>query len=104
MSQSQVEVKLNQAEEAAVLSLPSEFQAAARTEMLRKKGERMAKVISNRKDFSATVNENGNIVVRGLGNRWPMGFRPDSLEILLSKASELQAVIAQAKQHPANTK
>jgi hypothetical protein len=58
---------------------------------------RQAKLKTNREVFSVTVNENGNLVIRGLGNKFPMGIRPDSWDILVANIEAVKAVRATIK-------
>lgn len=58
---------------------------------------RQAKLKTNREVFSVTVNENGNLVIRGLGNKFPMGIRPDSWDILVANLEAVKAVRATIK-------
>jgi hypothetical protein len=101
-------VKLSQDQEKTISMLPVELQSIMRESLLKAKAERpqgpSETATTNREVFSSTVNQGATIVVRGLGNRFPMGIRWDSLEILLQHVPELQKAIAEAKAYEADPK
>lgn len=102
------QVKLNKSELRTKSMLPESMQSAFEAEVLKKKTElglvdgSSEVAIKNRSEFSVTINGAGTIVVRGLGNRFPSGFRADSLSILLSHTTELQKAIVDAKAYLSN--
>ena len=98
----QIEVKLNKVEQEMVNNLPEALRGQVTESLLNAKRESMTTLIANRTTFSVKINEGGTIVVRGLGNRYPMGIRHDSLEVLLSHTAELQKAIADAKAYIAS--
>lgn len=99
INQIQVDVKLNQAESEMVAKLPESLRATVTESILNAKRESMQTVLANRTIFSVSINDIGNIAVRGLGNSRPMGFRPDSLETLLSHVPELTKAVADARSY-----
>lgn len=92
-----VEVKLNKVEQAMVDGLPETLRAQVTESILSAKREAMEAIVTNRNQFSISINEGGTIVIRGLGNRYPTGLRHDQLEILLSHVDELQKAVSDAK-------
>lgn len=102
MSESKFEVKLSQAEQAFIDRLPEELRATATDSYLQSKAESMELTLANRHKFSVTVNEIGNLVIRGLGNRYPMGLRVDSAELLLSHVDDIRDGISEALQYIKN--
>lgn len=81
--------KLTKVQEAALNYIPEANREAAKAKMLEDNAKRDIVVTANRKDFSVTLNAKGNVVIRGLGNRFPVGMRPDSLRTLLAHVEEL---------------
>jgi hypothetical protein len=108
MSEVQIDVKLNQQETEMVSKLRGAddattaiLKATVTESLLNAKRESMKTVLMNRTVFSITINDLGNIVVRGLGNSRPMGFRPDSLEVLLGQVPALSKSIVDARAYVA---
>lgn len=97
MSTIQIEVKLNVAETEMVAKLPEALRATVTESILNAKRESMQSQIVNRTIFSTSINDLGNIAVRGLGNSRPMGFRPDSLKVLLGHVTELTKAVSDAE-------
>jgi plasmid stability protein len=93
---------LSQAEQAFIDRLPEELRATATDSYLQSKAESMELTLANRHKFSVTVNEIGNLVIRGLGNRYPMGLRVDSAELLLSHVDDIRDGISEALQYIKN--
>lgn len=89
--------KLTKVQEAALSYIPEAQREAAKAQMLSENEARLKVVKANRETFSVKVNENGNLVIRGIGNRFPLGLRPDSAETLLAHAEEIRAVLASLK-------
>lgn len=82
-------VTLNLNEQAMVQKLPEALQDQVADSILKAKLEVQSTLISARSIFGYKINDVGNIVVTGLGNRFPAGFRPDSLRTLLGHSTEL---------------
>jgi hypothetical protein len=97
-----VEVKLNQVEQKMVDGLPEALRVQVTESILAAKREAMEAIVTNRNQFSISINDGGTIVIRGLGNRYPTGLRHDQLEILLSHVPELTKAVADAKAYIAN--
>lgn len=99
----QTEVTLNSAEVALIEGLfpPGPGRDGALRKALEVKvatqAARQIKLKTNREVFSCVVNENGNLVIRGLGNKFPMGIRPDSWDILVANIEAVKAVRATIK-------
>lgn len=88
------EVKLNKAEQAVIDRLPTEHRSSVTEKILTEKRASMAIRDKNRTDFSVTVNANGVLVIRGLGNRFPLGLRPDMWKTLIANAEKINQVVA----------
>lgn len=86
-----VEVKLNQQEQDMLSKLPEAMRPQVEATLLASKRTALEIVAKNRKDFSIVVNDNGNLVIRGIGNRFPLGLRPDSALVLCDHVEEIRA-------------
>lgn len=92
------EIKLNAMEQAAVNKMPTpEMQKQFADALLNAKREADAKLRLLRDVFGVEVNELGTVVIRGLGNRFPTGLRPDSLQKLLDNSEALRKAIVEAR-------
>lgn len=89
-------MKLNKVEQAIVDQLPEELRAQATSTLLAAKAETEAWVTRNRSEFSVKVNDKGTIVIYGMGNRFPVSFRPEQLQLLLEKIGSITPLIPQA--------
>jgi hypothetical protein len=96
-----IELKLNQAEAEMVATLPEALRQQVADSLLNAKAESQSTLIANRTTFSIKINDVGTIVIRGLGNRYPTGLRPDSLRILLAHVPELTKAVTDAEAYVA---
>lgn len=90
-----IKTKLTKAQIAFLDSLGMSKVGPEARKLLTQNAKRQVIVETNRKVFSVKLNDNGNVVMRGLGNRFPVGLRPDSVITLLDHADEIRAVAEQ---------
>lgn len=95
---------LTDADKRLLSALPEHMRVEAEKAMVAAKKTRHEVVIKNRTEFSATLNDKHTIVIRGLNNRFPLGIRWDSLEIVLNNEKTLRPLIAEAKAKTANVR
>lgn len=76
--------------------LPAKDRVTAKAAIIADKTVKAQAREERRRVWKAHVNENGNIVAYGVGNNRPMGFRPDSLLVLLDHSEELRGLCQKA--------
>lgn len=99
-----MEVKLNQAEEAmlekldpATRTIVAQQLIVAKTENLKLRAELQTRWNKTRNEFSIRLGDLGNVIITGLGTRFPFSPYPEQFETLMSHAEVVRKFIIDNK-------